>query len=63
MLSATIRSIVDSDCKIDKNVGTIKYSLKPHKVFLFDKETEERIYFGDQQPLVYEDDAQVTEEN
>ena len=54
MLSATVRSIVDADYKIDKSVGTIKYPLKPHKVFLFDRETEERIYFGDQKPLVYE---------
>ena len=40
-----IRSIVDADYKIDKNDETIKFSLKPHKVFLFDVETEERIRF------------------
>ena len=51
MLSASVRSIVDSDYKVDKDVGSIKLSLKPHKVFLFDHETEERIYFGDQHPL------------
>ena len=60
MLSATVRSIVDADYKIDKRVGTIKYTLKPHKVFLFDRETEERIYFGDQKPLVYEAPAEET---
>lgn len=60
MLSQTVRSIVDADYKIDKSVGTIKYTLKPHKVFLFDRETEERIYFGDQKPLVYEEPAEET---
>ena len=41
-----IRSIVDADCEIDRNASTVKFNLKPHKVFLFDKKTEERIYFG-----------------
>ena len=40
-----VRSIINSDNKIDATAGTIKYSLKPHKVFIFNKETEERIYF------------------
>ena len=53
MLSATIRSIVDADYKIDASAQTVKFNLKPHKVFLFDKETEERIYFGDQKPPVF----------
>jgi len=44
-LNPIIRSIVDSDYKIDKNDESIKFSLKPHKVFLFDVETEERIRF------------------
>ena len=60
MLSPSIRSIIDADYKIDKSVGSIKYTLKPHKVFLFDRETEERIYFGDQKPLAYEDVAVET---
>ena len=51
MLSPAIRSIVDADYKIDRDAGVIKLALKPHKVFLFDHETEERIYFGDQHPL------------
>ena len=33
------------DYKIDKDADTIKFSLKPHKVFIFDVETEERIRF------------------
>ena len=44
-LNPVIRSIVDADYKIDVSASTIKYELKPHKVFLFNAETEERIYF------------------
>ena len=44
-LSASLRAIVDADYKVDGNAETVRYNLKPHKVFLFDKETEERIYF------------------
>ncbi|MBQ3012946.1 MAG: ABC transporter ATP-binding protein [Clostridia bacterium] len=40
-----VRSIVNADNKIDVTAENIKYSLKPHKVFIFNKETEERIYF------------------
>ncbi len=40
-----VRSIVDSDLSVSPNAKTVKYNLKPHKVFIFDKETEERIYF------------------
>ena len=43
-LNPTVRSIVDADHKIAAS-GTIRYSLKPHKVFLFDAETETRIPF------------------
>ena len=44
-LNPVIRSIVDADCGIDKNSDTIRFALKPHKVFLFDVATEERIRF------------------
>ncbi len=47
-LSATLRAIVDADYNVDANAENVKFSLKPHKVFLFDHETEDRIYFGDQ---------------
>ena len=43
-LNPVVRSIVDADHKIN-SAATVKFDLKPHKVFLFDKETEERIYF------------------
>jgi multiple sugar transport system ATP-binding protein len=44
-LNPIIRSIVDADIKIDLTASKVAYALKPHKVFLFDAETEERIYF------------------
>ena len=40
-----VRSIVDADYKVDRESETVRFNLKPHKVFLFDKETEERLYF------------------
>ena len=45
-LSNGLRAIVDAD-DISNTAGeTVRFNLKPHKVFLFDKENEERIYFG-----------------
>ena len=43
-LNPVIRSIVDSDNKIDLSQTSVRFSLKPHKVFVFNAETEERIY-------------------
>ncbi len=48
LLSPAIRSIMDSDYKVNSEDETVSFDLKAHKVFLFNKETEERIYFGDQ---------------
>ena len=45
-LNPVVRSIVDADYKIDGEAKTVRFNLKPHKVFLFDKETETRLYFG-----------------
>ena len=44
-LNPVIRSIINADNKVDLSSATVAYTLKPHKVFLFDAETEERIYF------------------
>ena len=44
-LNPVVRSIVDADYNISKEDAAVRFDLKPHKVFLFDKETEERIYF------------------
>ena len=43
-LNPTVRSIVDADNKV-AGTETIRYKLKPHKVFLFNKEDETRIRF------------------
>ena len=43
-LNPVIRSIVDADNKVEAGT-TVRFNLKPHKVFLFNKETEERIRF------------------
>ena len=39
-----IRSIINADNKVNAG-ATVSYNLKPHKVFLFSKEDESRIYF------------------
>ncbi len=44
-INPVIRSIINSDANINPAATEVSYSLKPHKVFIFDKETEERIYF------------------
>ena len=40
-----IRAIINADNKVDTSRKGVSYSLKPHKLFLFNKNTEERIYF------------------
>ena len=40
-----VRSIINSDASVDSNANTVSFSLKPHKVFVFNKETEQRIKF------------------
>ncbi len=40
-----VRSIVNADNAIDTSKEFVRYSVKPHKLFIFNKETEERIYF------------------
>ena len=46
-----VRSIVDSESPIDVDAQTIKYNIKKTKMFVFDKETEERIFLeGDKLP-------------
>ena len=44
-LNPVIRSIINADQKLEIPEGTVSYNLKAHKVFLFNKETEERIRF------------------
>lgn len=40
-----IRSIISSENKVNTEADTVRFNLKPAKVFLFDKKTEERIRF------------------
>ncbi|MBR4670390.1 MAG: ABC transporter ATP-binding protein [Butyrivibrio sp.] len=42
-LGENIRAIIPSEEAVDHEDGTVSFSLKPHKVRLFDKATEERI--------------------
>ena len=42
--SVVIRSIIDSDIKVDEKSETVKFNLKPNKVFLFRRDDETRIY-------------------
>ncbi|MCQ2426163.1 MAG: ABC transporter ATP-binding protein [Lachnospiraceae bacterium] len=41
----TVRSIVDADNLKKLSGETVSFSVKPHKIFLFEKDTEERIRF------------------
>ncbi len=40
-----VRSIVNADNMINTNQETVRYSIKAHKLFIFNKENEERIRF------------------
>jgi len=44
-LNPVVRSIINADYAIDNSAETVSYTLKPHKVFLFNSETEERIRY------------------
>ena len=44
-LNPVVRSIINADNKVDMASASVKYHVKPHKLFLFNKETEERIRF------------------
>ncbi len=40
-----VRSIVNADNGVDSAKEEVRYTVKPHKLFIFNKETEERIHF------------------
>ena len=44
-LNPVVRSIISAENNVDTSAGTVRYSIKPHKLFLFHHETEERIPF------------------
>ena len=43
--SPVIRSIINADLRVDISQELVRYALKPHKVFIFNKDTEARIPF------------------
>ncbi len=43
MTGKCVRSIVSAESKVDPNQRDVRFSLKPYKVFLFDRESEERV--------------------
>ena len=47
-LNPVVRSIISADELGGVSGTTVKFNLKQHKVFLFNKETESRVYFGEQ---------------
>ncbi|MBO5836640.1 MAG: ABC transporter ATP-binding protein [Oscillospiraceae bacterium] len=44
-VNPVVRAIINADNKIDLTRAEVRFNLKPHKVFIFNKETEERIGF------------------
>jgi len=45
LLIFTVWPIINADNKVDTSCATVRYNLKPHKVFLFDAGSEKRIRF------------------
>ena len=43
-LKPQIRSIISAESKVDITASAVRFSVKPYKTYIFDKETEERIY-------------------
>ena len=43
-VNATIRSIIDSENQVDTGKKTVRFRLRPRKVFLVHKETDARVY-------------------
>ena len=44
-LNPVVRAIIDADNEVDPEAEVVRFDVKPHKIFLFSKETEERLYF------------------
>lgn len=43
--NAVVRSTISTECNIAPDAKTVSFDIKPNKIFIFNKETEERIYF------------------
>ncbi|MBQ8267229.1 MAG: ABC transporter ATP-binding protein [Clostridia bacterium] len=44
-VNPVVRAIISSDIKVNTTAEAVKFNIKPHKFFLFNKDTEERVYF------------------
>ncbi len=44
--SGVIRAIISAENTVDAGSETVRFTVKPHKLFIFDKETEENIPFN-----------------
>ena len=51
MQGVSIRAIISAENKVDQTKEIVNFRLRPAKVYLFDKTSSKRIYFGDQKPL------------
>ncbi|MDE7158102.1 MAG: ABC transporter ATP-binding protein, partial [Clostridiales bacterium] len=61
-MNPVVRSIISADELGNISGETVKFNLKEHKVFIFNKETEERVYFGKQLAVHEEIVAQMEAE-
>lgn len=61
-LNPVVRSIISADEMGNISGNTVKFNLKQHKVFIFNKETEKRVYFGEQIAAHEAMVAQMTEQ-
>ncbi len=50
-LNPVVRSIISSDDLGKINGDTVRFNLKEHKLFVFNKDTEERVYIGGQKAV------------
>ena len=41
-----IRAIISAENDVDRDAQTVRFNVKPHKTFIFDRETDERIRFS-----------------
>jgi multiple sugar transport system ATP-binding protein len=44
-LNPTVRSIISTENKVNVGSTEVRFDLMPHKVFLFDRGSEQRIYY------------------
>ena len=43
--NAAIRAIISSDIPVDTTSATVRFNIKPQKIFLFDAQTQERLFW------------------